>query len=241
MITAILVLLGTPSFTVGGNAEAAPATSSQQTVSIWLQATDSCTIALPNITFTVSGPGVLPNTEMTTGGSGPQTIPSYRAAPRGQRHCPWDRRSCVGFSTGCASVRLNVPATGTATFTIIPKAISGKHYLSGIVLLPPKPISRNYSYVWCEGGSDCRYGPQIATVQVTSSGSVSAMTQNINPDGFKDPPWLSTGARNHPLMFSFFGASAPHDFSMTCGNDGTHLLRDHMTGTPGWHHCDSGR
>lgn len=112
--------------------------------------------------------------------------------------------------------------------------------------------SKNYSYVQCEGGSDCIHGPETATVHVSSNGSVSATTQNINPDGFVDAPWPSdgafTGAQSDPIMFHFFGASAPTDFSMVCNEAikaGDTVSKDpmemHMTGTPTWPHCRSGR
>lgn len=221
-----------------------PASSGGKTVTVWLQATDSCMEALPGAQFVVNGPGVTNSITGTTPGTLPAGVPTYVHGI-----CPVDRGSCVSSLTGCVSVALNVPSSGTATYTITPKVIAGKQYLDGIVVLVPAQYrgqgaySRNYSYVECEGGSDCAHGPEVATVKVSSNGTVAASTQNINPDGYKDKLWPSsgsfTGNRNDPIMFHLFGASAPDDFSLTCV-DGGHGLRDHMTGYR-WPHCNSGR
>ena len=212
---------------------------SPRTVTVWVQATDSCEEALPGAFFVVAGPGLVRSSFGPTRGSHLAGLSTYR------QHCPVDRGRCGPTLVGCASVVLPVPAVGTAKYTITPKVIAGSHYLSGIVVLPAKPFGRNYAYVQCEGGSDCRFGPEVATVLVTSNGSVSATTQNVNPDGFKDHPWPSAGAflgqASDPVLFHLFGASAPHDFAMTCGNLGGHGLKDHLTGTPYWAHCNSGR
>lgn len=153
---------------------------------------------------------------------------------------------------------LNVPSSGTATYTITPKTVSVAGYLNGIAILVPKQylgqgaFDRNYSYVQCQGGSDCVHGPEVATVRISSKGSISATTQNVNPDGFVDALWPSSGAftgtLSDPILFHLFGASAPKDFSMVCNEAikaGDTVSKDpmemHMTGTPSWSHCRSGR
>jgi hypothetical protein len=229
-----------------------PAPASK-TVTVWIQATDSCMEAIPGAQFIVNGPGAANQVTGTTPGTLPRGVPTYISG-----HCPVDRGSCVSSTIGCVSVALDVPTSGTATYKITPKTISVAGYLGGIAVMVPKQYlgqgaySKNYSYVQCEGGSDCAHGPEVATVQVTSSGSVSATTQNVNPDGFVDAPWPSsgafTGAQGDPIMFHLFGASAPNDFSMVCNeaiNAGDTVSKDpmemHMTGTPTWPHCRSGR
>ncbi|HLZ55770.1 MAG TPA: hypothetical protein VKR06_02385 [Ktedonosporobacter sp.] len=217
---------------------APPVSPSGKTVTVWVQLTDSCKQALPGGSVVVNGPGIM-NKVLTVSGSGLVGLNTY------QHFCPVQRGTCVQTNTGCASVALSIPASGTATYTITPGVLAGSHYLGGIVYQPPTPLGANYAYVWCEGGSDCRAGPEVATVHVTSSGSVSATNQNVNPDGFRDAPWPTggtfTATQGDPIMFHLFGASGPNDFTITCQNDGTHLLRDHMTGTPNWPHCNSGR
>jgi hypothetical protein len=218
-------------------------------VTVWIQATDSCMRALPGGRFLVRGPGLPANGLSTavTPGTLPVGVPGYVNG-----HCPVSHGSCVRSSTGCVSVALNVPLTGTAVYTISPQGMAGKQYVTGITILTPQrylgkgAYGRNYSYVWCEGGSDCPRGPEVATVRVSAHGAVSATTQNINPDGYKDAPWGPfSGTQQDPVLFHLFGASAPNDYSMVCNQairagDPLHSRENHMTGNPNWAHCRSG-
>jgi hypothetical protein len=252
---AVLAVIGAAAFTFGGNGTAVNAAAAHpKTVPVWIQATDSCMEALPGAAFIVNGPGIANRVTSTTPGTMPAGVPGY---VHGQ--CPIPHGSCVKSSTGCITVTLNVPTSGTNVYTITPRVIADtadKNYLpNDIVILTPKQYegkgaySRNYSYVKCEGGSDCPKGGEVATVSVNSNGSVSATTQNINPDGYKDAPWGTfNGAQNNPIMFHLFGASAPNDFSMVCNQAikaGDTVKKDpqemHMTGNPNWAHCRSGR
>jgi hypothetical protein len=243
-----------PANTTGPIPTAAPAPATTgKTVTIWIQATDSCMEAIPGAQFIVNGPGVANRITGMTPGTLPVGVPGYVSG-----QCPINRGSCVNSLTGCVTAVLDVPTSGTATYMITPKTVSVVGYLSGIAMLVPKQYlgqggySRNYSYVQCEGGSDCPHGPETATVHISSNGSVSATTQNVNPDGFVDAPWPSTGtftgAKSDPVMFHLFGASAPTDFSMVCNQAikaGDTVSKDplemHMTGNPNWPHCRSGR
>jgi hypothetical protein len=74
--TAILAVIGTASLATVNSAGAAPAKGNSKTVTVWMQATDSCAQALSGATFTVSGPGINATTETTTGKK-PKTLPSY--------------------------------------------------------------------------------------------------------------------------------------------------------------------
>jgi hypothetical protein len=249
---AVLAVISAAFFTLEGNgtsASAAPAT-----VTVWIQATDSCMEAIPHAAFVINGPGIANKVTAATQGVLPVGVPGY---VHGQ--CPVSHGSCTQSTTGCLTVVLNVPTRGTNTYTITPRIVtdySNINYLpNDLVVLTPKQyigqgaFSRNYSYVKCEGGSDCPKGGQVATVRVNSNGSVSATTQNINPDGFKDPVWGTfNGAQNNPVLFHFFGASAPNDYSMVCNQAikaGDTVKKDpqemHMTGNPNWAHCRSGR
>jgi len=244
---AILAVIGAAAFVSLdlGTASAAPVRP--RTVTVWIQSSDSCMEALPGATFIVNGPGIVNRLTGTTPGTLPAGIPGY---VHGQ--CPIPHGSCVKSSTGCVTAVLNVPARGTNVYTITPRTVNVAGYLNGIAILTPKQYlrkgaySRNYSYAQCEGGSDCARGPEIATVRVSSNGSVSATTQNINPDGFRDAPWGPfTGAQSNPIMYHFFGASAPNDYSMVCNqairaHDPVRSRENHMTGNPNWAHCRSG-
>jgi hypothetical protein len=251
---AVLAVIGAIAFTTMGSGSASAAPASPRTVTVWIQATDSCMEALPGAAFIVNGPGIVNRLTGTTPGTLPAGVPGY---VHGQ--CPVPHGSCMNSTTGCITVTLNVPARGTNVYTIAPRIIADtadKNYLPGdIAVLTPKQYlgkgaySRNYSYSKCEGGSDCPRGGEVATVRVSPNGAVSATTQNINPDGFRDAPWGPyNGAKNNPVMFHFFGASAPNDFSMVCNQAikaGDTVRRNpqemHMTGNPNWAHCRSGR
>jgi hypothetical protein len=251
---AVLAVIGAVAFAAVGSGSASAAPVGPKTVTVWIQATDSCMEALPGAAFVVNGPGIVNRVTGATPGTLPVGVPGYV-----HRHCPIPHGSCMKSTTGCITVTLDVPTIGTNTYTITPRIVADtadKNYLPGdIAILTPKQyvgkgaFSRNYSYSKCEGGSDCPHGGEVATVRVSSNRSVSATTQNINPDGFRDAPWGTyTGAQSDPIMFHFFGASAPNDFSMVCNQAikaGDTVKKDpqemHMTGNPNWAHCRSGR
>jgi hypothetical protein len=250
---AVLAVFGAAVFTLG-NSGAPVSAAGARTVTVWIQATDSCMEALPGAAFVVNGPGIVNRVTGTTPGTLPVGVPGYVHGL-----CPIPHGSCVKSTTGCVTVTLNVPSRGTNVYTITPRVIAdtadGNYLPNDIVILTPKQYlgkgaySRNYSYVKCEGGSDCPRGGEVATVSVNSNGSVSATTLNINPDGYHDPLWGTfNGAQNNPIMFHLFGASGPTDFSMVCNQAikaGDTVARDpqemHMTGNPNWAHCRSGR
>ncbi|HLZ63297.1 MAG TPA: hypothetical protein VKR06_40710 [Ktedonosporobacter sp.] len=235
IITSILIILGVAVLTsLGGDAFAASAHGgkhktptptphhtptptpggSKGTVTVWIQVTDSCRHALSGATFTVSGPGINTTTAPTAG-----TVP----VSIGGGSCPIQRGSCVSTSTGCTSIALNVPATGINTYTIT-------------VAKTANPSGSNLSFAVCQGGSDCPDGPEVATVNISSSGSVSATTHNFYPDGFSVTwPFGGTfnGSKSDPIMFHEFGIG---NGSIQC--DGDHDKDDYLTGTPG-SHCDS--
>jgi hypothetical protein len=232
VITAILAAMSIASFTIIKDAGAAPAQNSSKTTTVWMQAADSCAQALSGATFTVSGPGINKTTQPTAGKK-PEVLPSYNATPKAQRHCPENRGTCTTIHTGCTSTILNVPATGTAQYTII------------VNQLPPGQW-KNVSYAPCEGGPACHSNAsglpikEIAYVTVASNGKVQAWVQNTEPDGYQDR-WPGTGffAANQadPIMSHFFGVAATAHGQFTCDNDGD--ADDYMTGTSKWAHCDN--
>lgn len=246
-VLSILTCTAAAACTLANNGSPASA-AIPESVTVWIQVTDSCMRALPGGRFIVTGPGLPPNgiNTATTPGTFPVGVPGYVHG-----HCPIPRGSCVRSITGCITVALNVPTVGTASYTITPLEITSARYVTGIAILTPKPYlrkgayGRNYSYVWCEGGSDCPHGPETATVNVSADGSVSATTQNIDPDGHKDAPWGPfTGTQRDPILFHLSGVSAPYDYSMVCNRamragDPLYSRENHMTGNPNWTHCRS--
>ena len=196
------------------------------TVTVWIQVTDSCKHALPGATFLVTGPGINTTTTPTSGTSGPKGLSSHM--------CPIQRGKCKHFSTGCTSTALNVPASGTSTYTITVAQTAPGRAQTG-----DDDYGDNWTYAICEGGSACSK-PEVATVQVTSSGTVSATVLNTYPDSttvtwpiIGDP---YSGTLSDPIMFHEFGISKTSGKHNQC--DGDHDADDYLTGTPG-QHCKS--
>jgi len=169
----------------------------------------------------VSGPGISTTTTPTSGGN-PVSIGNSNPG-----NCPTQQGNCVAFSTGCTSVTLNIPSSGTATYQIV-------------VASTAPGFGTNASYAICEGGSDCPGGPEVATVQVGSGGSVSATTLNIYPDGvsvtYPTNKSAYSGAKSDPIMFHEFGIAAKSTATTQC--DGDFDADDFLTGSRG-SHCDS--
>jgi hypothetical protein len=188
-------------------------------VTVWLQVTDSCKQALLGATFTVTGPGINSTTAATTGGAKPQSLPGYI---NGQ--CPIQQGTCINFPTGCTSTTLNVPISGTAVYKFT-------------VAKTAPAYGTNLRYAICNGGSACPYGPEVATVNVASSGSVSATVLNYYPDGttviWPTDKSAYNGSRGDPVLFHEYGIG---NGSISCDYD--HDADDYLTGTPN-RHCDS--
>jgi hypothetical protein len=229
-VTLVLTIafLGIAVCTVGGGNQVAQARSkSTKTVTVWIQVTDSCKQALSGATFQVTGPGT--NTTTTpTNGTTPQSLVSHT--------CPIQQGTCVNFSTGCTYIALNVPGSGTSTYTITVKQTAPGRKQTGNVA-----YGANWTYAICEGGSACAK-PEVATVKVTSSVGVTATVLNTYPDS-TTVTWPTTekaysGAQSDPIMFHEFGISQTSGPANQC--DGDHDADDYLTGTPG-RHCDSER
>jgi hypothetical protein len=80
----------------------------------------------------------------------------------------------------------------------------------------------------------------VATVLVSSGGSVSATVLNIYPDGVLDP-WPTnksaySGTQSDPVLFHEFGIAAQSTANNQC--DGDYDADDYLTGGRGVH-CDS--
>lgn len=228
VITLLLtgVFLNAAVFAVTGNSQTVQAKSNaSRTVTVWIQVTDSCKYALSGATFGVKGPDINTITTPTNG-----TIPKGLSS----KTCPIQQGTCKNFSTGCTSVILNVPASGSAKYTItVAQTAPGRKQTGNAA------YGANWTFAICEGGSDCSK-PEIATVLVTASGKVSATVLNTYPDG-QTVTWPTTekaysGSTSDPIMFHEFGISQTSGPANQC--DGDHDADDYLTGTPG-QHCDS--
>lgn len=224
--TLTIVLLCTAIFAAADKGQVAHAKEYvPTTMTVWIQVTDSCKHALPGATFQVMGPGIN-TTTAPTNGTGPKGLSSHM--------CPIQQGKCKNFSTGCTSTVLNVPASGTSTYTItVAQTAPGREQTGN------NDYGDNWTYAICEGGSACSQ-PEVATVLVTSSGDVSATVLNTYPDG-TTVTWPTTekaysGTPNDPIMFHEFGISQTSGKANQC--DGDHDADDYLTGKPG-KHCDS--
>jgi hypothetical protein len=194
-------------------------------VIVWIQVTDSCKRALPGATFTVSGPGIN-TTTLPTAGTEPSGLHSQQ--------CPIQQGRCHRFSTGCTFTILIVPASGFYTYTITVAQTAPGRKQTG-----KAAYGDNWTYAICNGGSACS-NPEVATVQVSSSGKVYATVLNTYPDG-TTVTWPTTekayrGTQADPIMFHEFGVSKASGPMNQC--DGDHDADDYLTGIPG-QHCDS--
>jgi hypothetical protein len=237
---AVIVLLSLAAFGIIGGKEITFArgfvsghiASDSKTVTLWIQATDSCAQALAGGNFIVSGSGTTITTALTTGTT-PETLPAYKTMPRPQRRCPINQGTCVNFSTGCVSLTVNVPATGSVQYTITTNKVPPGH-------------GSNVNYAPCEGGPACHMDAQgqpvkeVAFVTVAADGSIQAWTRNTEPDGYVDR-WPKNGffaaTAANPIMFHYFGIAATPNGPFTCDGDGD--ADDFMTGTSKWAHCDN--
>ncbi len=222
LLRAIVLLMAVAFFI--GNASAASAesnhhsTSHTSKVTVWIQVTDSCKQALSGATFTVKGPGIDSTTAPTTG-TIPRGLPGYI---NGQ--CPIQQGVCINFTTGCTSIILPVPISGTVIYKITVARTAHKY-------------GTNLRYAICDGGSACPHGPEVATMRIRSTGSVSATVLNHDPDG-KLVKWpankqMYSGSHSDPILFHEYGIG---NGSIQC--DGNHDADDYLTGSPGAD-CDS--
>ncbi len=193
------------------------------TVTIYLQAMDSCKEALPYAKFTLVAPNGTTST-LTSAGTKRVTVASGT--------CPLQRGNCtISNHTGCVSWQITPPTSGVATYKI--KEQSTSKIVSGITFLenPAWPTAAT-GFVPCNGGSACQ--SESATFTINSSGVVTGTTTNIYPNGTtsKYPSsGTSSGKQTNPIVF--------HNFQLGTGScDGDHDKDDFLTGSRG-SHCDS--
>jgi len=130
--------------------------------------------------------------------------------------CPFQRGNCSTLTTGCVQ------------FTNIP---DGDTYAIHQTSLPPADSTASSGYTACLGGSACQQETEAVTVD--SSGSVTASTTNVYPDG-STVVWPTSGT---------YAGSAPdpivvHDQalgSLSCDAEGDADDQNPGTSTPGAH------
>ncbi|HLZ57813.1 MAG TPA: hypothetical protein VKR06_12765, partial [Ktedonosporobacter sp.] len=124
-------------------------------VTFWVQSLDSCRQAIGGAYYELTGNGV-DQVLGPTPGNKPVTISA--AGP-----CPIPRGNCQVTSTGCLSFNLDVPASGTASYTIT-------------------EIKAPKGFVACLKAVKCPV-PAVVNVTVDSAGTVAATTSILFGDG----------------------------------------------------------
>jgi hypothetical protein len=226
-IAVFALLIAMMTFSLRGNEQTVQAMATPaKTITVWIQVTDSCKQALAGGTFRVNGPGITNVITTPTNGKNLSSLSSD--------NCPIQRGTCVNFSTGCTTATLNVPVSGIATYTItIQQPAPGRKETGD------PAYGANWVYAVCQGGSDCSKR-EVATVQVATSGEVSATVLNTYPNGatitWPAPHGTFAGTQGDPIMFHEFGISQFSGPKNQC--DGDHDADDYLTGSPG-SHCKS--
>jgi hypothetical protein len=185
------------------------ASSHQRTRTFWIQVMDSCERALPGAYFVYQVDGRTIQAGPTAG-TKPVTVAVSST-------CPLQRGHCVGSSsTGCLTFNIPIPASGSTTYTL-------------------KETKAPRGYMPCTGGSVCSGGPEVVTVHISSSGTISATVFNVYPNG-RTVTWPTSGA---PYQGTPLDPAVLHNYGI--GNiscDGDHDADDHLSG--GWNpYCDS--
>jgi hypothetical protein len=199
----LMISATVPMTTYAARAQTSSPGAGSRTVTIWAQETDSCQQAVGTGILTLTGNG-LPVQLMASGTIKPKRIASLHG------RCPIQHGDCpVVGEKGCASWVVPVPSSGSVTYTIT-------------VARPPVTNSE------CLGGSACST-PQVATVSVSSTGSVVGTTLNTYPNRSTATfPVGGTfaGTPSDPIMFHLSKLG-----NLNC--DGDHDADDHMTGSEG--------
>jgi hypothetical protein len=204
-----------------------PAIPMQRTVTLWLQATDSCERALPGASFSLVNASGQATVAPVTRGIAPVTIRDAKGA------CPLARGSCVRQAIGCTRWQILVPATGSVTYRIVEDTT--KTMAHGLIF-PENPTGPRGSallgFVPCTGGSACH--SESAIVTVNSTGSISAVVKNVAPDRTVQTYGPFTGMRNDPVLFHNYGVGSNYK-SDPCVASAGNVQMNYGTGTQSTH------
>src|SRR5262249_39271755 len=150
--------------------------------------------ALPGANFTLVTPG---GTSINAGPSA-----GIKRVTVSSGTCPLQHGNCQKVPTGCLSWIITPPSAGTARYTILENPTFNTQ--DGFYENPS-------SFVPCNGGSACggALPPPFerAAFTINSSGSVTAATTNILPDGkvaTYPSSGLSAGTQQDPIVFHNF-------------------------------------
>lgn len=199
-------------------------------VTVWVQVMDSCRQGLPGASFNLIAPdGITIIKTETSAGTKRVTVSSGT--------CPLQRGNCQKVPTGCLmTFSIMPPSSGAASYTIQENPTFNAQ--DGFYENPSSGQTRFTGFVPCNGGSACggALTPpfESATFTINSSGTVTAVTKNILPDGkiaTYPSSGNSAGTQTDPIVF--------HNFMLGNGSCDTDKdPDDHLTGSPS-SHCDN--
>lgn len=198
-----------------------------RTVTLWLQATDSCQEGLPGASFSLVDASGQATVAPLTRGIERVTISNAGG------NCPLAHGSCALPSVGCTTWHILVPATGSVTYTIVENTTEA--IVHGLTFAE-NPIGPDggaaLGFRDCTGGSDCH--SQSGTVTVDSSGSISVTVENVAPDRSVQTYGPFTGTRYDPVLFHNYGVGSDY-WSDPCVASAGNVRMNYGTGTQSAH------
>lgn len=201
--------------------------TTQKTVTLWLQATDSCQEALPGASFSLVDASGLATVAPVTRGKNRATI-NYT-----HNGCPITRGSCARPAIGCTMWHILVPTAGSVTYTIIENTTKATaHGLTFIENPTGSGGSALLGYMACTGGSACHR--ESGTVTVSSSGSMRATVSNVSPDRSVQNYGPFAGTISDPVLFHNYGVGSNYR-SDPCVASAGNVQMNYGTGTQSVH------
>lgn len=198
-----------------------------RTVTLWLQATDSCQEGLPGASFSLVNASGQATVAPLTRGTERVTISNAEG------DCPLAHGSCALLSVGCTTWHIVVPATGSVTYTIVENTTEATtHGLTFAENPTGDDGSAALGFAPCTGGPGCH--GQSGTVTVNSSGSISVTVENVSPDRSVQTYGPFTGTRTDPVLFHNYGVGSDY-WSDPCVASAGNVQMNYGTGTQSAH------
>jgi hypothetical protein len=196
------------------------------TVTLWLQATDSCQEGLPGASFSLVSAGGQATVAPVTRGTERATIGSTSGG------CPITRGNCAQSTTGCTIWHIVVPGTGSVTYTIAENITKATAHGITFTENPTGPGGGALlGFVACTGGSACHR--ESGTITVSSSGYMRAIVSNVSPDRSVQNYGPFAGTIKDPVLFHNYGVGS--NTSDPCVASAGNVQMNYGTGTQSGH------
>ncbi len=227
IILTVCLVLSQPSRVSATTVTPTTTQSVPRTVTLWLQATDSCQEGLPGASFSLVDASGQATVAPLTRGTERVTIANAEG------NCPLAHGSCALPSVGCTTWHILAPATGSATYTIVENTTEATTHGLTFAENPVGPDgSAALGFRDCTAGSACH--GQSGTVTVDSSGSISVTVENVAPDKSVQTYGPFTGTRYDPVLFHNYGVGSDY-WSDPCVASAGNVQMNYGTGTQSAH------